>query len=805
MSMSVRPFVAGVALWIISGLAGAEGMPRPDALLMVDQHREAIVERVVKAWPETLTGEQADVLRRTLSGLRADRLLAISISPGVTSLVAVLDGVDKADATASALKPTTKALGDVNADLTYNPVTPCRIVDTRSGAGGILIAGDTRNWLAANPSGTFAAQGGSSTNCGIPVKPAAVLVNLTVANTGAGPAFLVGWPYNQPKPTAASLNWVAAGTQLANAIILPLCTGGGCTADWSLFASGGTDLIVDVMGYFSAPASGYVTSVAGGAGVNVTGTTAPTVSLLATQLLPSAACAANQVPKWNGTSWVCAADLDTNSGGTVTSVSAGSGLTGGTITTSGTVAIASGGVTAAMLASNGCTNGQVLKWTGAAWTCAIDVVGTGTVTSVTAAPAGGLATTPPGGIVDSGSIGVATGGIATAMLADGAVTSAKIASGSVTADKLATDQKLPACTIGQAARWTGSAWICGNLPPSLLNLGETGYYPSVALGADGLPVVAFYSSPDNRLNLLKCGDPSCIGPTATSIVDTNVSGSGRIGLVVGADGFPIISYTTSNTNLLRVAKCLNSSCSGGAVFLATIDSTSQAYSPSIALGSDAVPIISYSFAGGGLKVAKCATALCAGPATITVVDGASNVGYGSSIKVPSDGLPIISYADGSSQRVKLAKCADTACTSSSLRVLDASGIGQTSLAIGSDGFAFVVYAVNGGGFRLARCIDATCSGASYRLLDPNYGDGTVYVGSDTLPFVAYTSNGMVRAVKCSDSICTGPLTFGVVESQGPASGPASAVVASDTLPAIAYSMGSQVRFGKCQNAVCAYP
>ena len=70
---------------------------------------------------------------------------------------------------------------------------------------------------------------------------------------------LTAWPFNQAKPLAASLNWVAAGTQVANAIILPLCTGGGCTADWSLYASSGTELIVDVMGYFSAPTGGFVT------------------------------------------------------------------------------------------------------------------------------------------------------------------------------------------------------------------------------------------------------------------------------------------------------------------------------------------------------------------------------------------------------------------------------------------------------------------------------------------------------------------------------------------------------------------
>ena len=66
--------------------------------------------------------------------------------------------------------------------------------------------------------------------------------------------------------------------------------------------------------------------------------------------------------------WICASDAL----GSVTSVSAGAGLTGGPITSTGSLAIATGGVTAAMLAGNGCVNGQVLKYNGSAWQCAAD-------------------------------------------------------------------------------------------------------------------------------------------------------------------------------------------------------------------------------------------------------------------------------------------------------------------------------------------------------------------------------------------------------------------------------------------------
>src|SRR4029453_18964726 len=39
------------------------------------------------------------------------------------------------------------------------------------------------------------------------------------------------------------------------------------------------------------------------------------------------ACASGQLPKWNGAAWACAADAD--SGGDITAVTAGTGLSGG--------------------------------------------------------------------------------------------------------------------------------------------------------------------------------------------------------------------------------------------------------------------------------------------------------------------------------------------------------------------------------------------------------------------------------------------------------------------------------------------
>ena len=65
-------------------------------------------------------------------------------------------------------------------------------------------------------------------------------------------------------------------------------------------------------------------------------------------------CSNGQLLKWDSTNlrWGCAADTDTNSGGTVTSVASGTGLTGGPITNSGTISIANTGVTAGTYGSS---------------------------------------------------------------------------------------------------------------------------------------------------------------------------------------------------------------------------------------------------------------------------------------------------------------------------------------------------------------------------------------------------------------------------------------------------------------------
>jgi hypothetical protein len=218
-------FITVSAAAFIAGNASAQYIA-PSALLTIDQNRATVIERVVGEWGDRLASSNAAIpsaqLRQILSGLRSDHLLAASLAGSVEGLRDVVSAaLVRTDAVVSRTLMHTKSLGDTTDDLVYTPVVPCRIVDTRSGAGGVFLPQTQRDWLTYSPGG-FASQGGSATSCGIPVRPVAVMMNTTLANTVGGPEFFELWPFNQTRPTAATVNWSGPGQQPANAEIVPL-------------------------------------------------------------------------------------------------------------------------------------------------------------------------------------------------------------------------------------------------------------------------------------------------------------------------------------------------------------------------------------------------------------------------------------------------------------------------------------------------------------------------------------------------------------------------------------------------------
>jgi hypothetical protein len=114
----------------------------------------------------------------------------------------------------------------------YSPVTPVRVLDTRTsakpGRGTVVTAG---------------VAGGAS---GIPAGASAVAVTITATQATAG-GFITAWATGQPRPDASNVNLPGPGATVPNLAIVPV----GADGSISLYTDAGTHLIVDVAGWFT--------------------------------------------------------------------------------------------------------------------------------------------------------------------------------------------------------------------------------------------------------------------------------------------------------------------------------------------------------------------------------------------------------------------------------------------------------------------------------------------------------------------------------------------------------------------------
>jgi len=118
----------------------------------------------------------------------------------------------------------------------YRPLAPSRILDTRTGIGGVPVA-------PIGPNATLTVQvagrgGVPSTGVG------AVVLNVTVTDTSA-PSYLTVYPTEDPRPTVSNLNWVA-GQTTPNLVQVAVRQSGQLTI---YNAGGSANVIFDVAGY----------------------------------------------------------------------------------------------------------------------------------------------------------------------------------------------------------------------------------------------------------------------------------------------------------------------------------------------------------------------------------------------------------------------------------------------------------------------------------------------------------------------------------------------------------------------------
>ena len=147
-----------------------------------------------------------------------------------------------------------KALGSYTSDLSYTPLEPCRIVDTRV-AGGAIGANQSRafNALVAQ-CGNFTAQGGMGHDCQslTSSEAAAVVINITAVGPSAA-GYATAYPYGFARPATSSLNYTA-GTIVNNTVITRIPSPIN-SKDFTLYSFAASDYVVDIVGYFAPPVS----------------------------------------------------------------------------------------------------------------------------------------------------------------------------------------------------------------------------------------------------------------------------------------------------------------------------------------------------------------------------------------------------------------------------------------------------------------------------------------------------------------------------------------------------------------------
>ncbi|MGF1505934.1 MAG: hypothetical protein ACFB51_12510 [Anaerolineae bacterium] len=92
--------------------------------------------------------------------------------------------------------------------------------------------------------------------------------------------------------------------------------------------------------------------------------------------------------------------------------------------------------------------------------------------------------------------------------------------------------------------------------------GNTGIYTSVALDADGIPVISYFNQSDNTLKLADCQTPACTEFETRTVPNTG-SVTGYTSLELDASGHPVITYWRSGS--LGLAVCDDLICAAPTV------------------------------------------------------------------------------------------------------------------------------------------------------------------------------------------------------------------------------------------------
>ena len=410
---------------------------------------------------------------------------------------------------------------------------------------------------------------------------------------------------------------------------------------------------------------------------------------------------------WDGISGVPAGLLDGDDVGVI-QVTAGAGLSGGTIESTGTIAVQAGGISSTMLAPAA---------------VGLDQIDT---TQVQARIAGQCA----GGHYLRG---IASDGAPDCALLPVPIQRTLDSSldyGEHVAMVLHADGR-PALAYHEAGSGTLRHYECADAacsegqPRNLVTTGDAGESNAIALRPDGRPLIAFRDASAQTLRIYDCANAACAGGS-TSTLDDTVTVGPAVAMVVRTDGRPLIAYE-DNTNFdLRAYDCADVDCATGTIHELATDLVEGLAMALRADGRAVIALGGNAGAGSRVRTFDCADIACSSGTLRSV----TQITYDSQVAVVvrADGRPLIATA-GIAAGSSVFACTDAACTATTQTAISAcQSSGDIDMRLRTSGRPLLVCnpyrAADDRQILAYDCSNPTCtSGSARNLLRGDYQAG----------------------------------------------------------------------------------